>query len=162
LSVNLSTTTFIPTIQRSSGDYSLLRIRPYGHRMPSDWIKRSSNRWPNRNTKLAFPVNFKPALTGGDVTKALMAKVAVVALAAGVLGLSGTTVAAAAPAGQAAPRNAALCEGYLRELGYVVGPKVKGACDTAAGGFPAICEVLLVDAGVTDVNARYACAFGAA
>jgi hypothetical protein len=27
--------------------------------MLSDWIKRSSNRWPNRNVKLAFPVNFK-------------------------------------------------------------------------------------------------------
>jgi hypothetical protein len=91
-----------------------------------------------------------------------MAKVAVVALAAGALGLSGSsTVAAAAPAGQAAPRNAALCQGYLLDLGYMVGPKVTDACATAADGFPAICEVLLVDAGVTDNDARYACAFGA-
>src|SRR4051794_4717106 len=34
-------------------------VRARSRRMLSDWIKRSSNRWPNRNVKLAFPVNFK-------------------------------------------------------------------------------------------------------
>jgi hypothetical protein len=61
---------------------------------------------------------------------------------------------------KAAPRDALSCEFYLAGAGYQVGPKVTGACNTAADGFPTICEVLLVDAGVASGHASRACALG--
>jgi hypothetical protein len=93
--------------------------------------------------------------------KTLVAKVAVAALATGGISLFGATAASAAPTGQAAPRDALSCEFYLAGAGYQVGPKVTSACNTAADGFPTICDVLLVDAGVASGHASRACALGA-
>lgn len=86
--------------------------------------------------------------------------VAAVAVAAGAIGLCGTTVAAAAPAGGASADNVWGCTTYLARGGYTVGPKVRSACTTAARGFQAICEVSLVDIGVSKTDAAHACALG--
>ncbi|WP_326837578.1 hypothetical protein VSH64_22265 [Amycolatopsis rhabdoformis] len=95
------------------------------------------------------------------MVKTLLAKAAVVALAAGVVGVGGATVASAAVASPAAPRSEVSCAFYLAGAGYKVGPKVTSACTTAAHGFPTVCEVGLEAIHVSAVHARKACALGA-
>ncbi|MEW2502721.1 hypothetical protein AB0878_19855 [Amycolatopsis sp. NPDC047767] len=92
------------------------------------------------------------------MTKTLLAKLGIAVLATGTLCAAGATAASAAPA---VPRTALSCELYLAGAGYVVGPKSTSACNTAARGFPAVCEVGLEAIKVSATDARRACALGA-
>ncbi|WIX77131.1 hypothetical protein QRX50_37875 [Amycolatopsis carbonis] len=95
------------------------------------------------------------------MTKTLSVKLGVAVLATGTLCVAGATAASAAPASAAAPRTALSCEFYLAGAGYIVGPKSTSACNTAAHGFPTVCEVGLEVLGVSATDARHACALGA-
>ncbi|MFJ6938857.1 hypothetical protein [Streptomyces sp. NPDC101132] len=78
--------------------------------------------------------------------------------------LAATLVAAALPIVAAPPASASSfdCMGYLRNLGYTVGPKVKAACDIGAddnisGLDNVICQLHLENIGVRRAHAYTAC-----
>lgn len=69
--------------------------------------------------------------------------------------------AAALASATPAQANAAQCEQFIAQRGYMVGPKVKEACRVAdQADRPALCRELLVAAGVTYNEAAVACALG--
>ncbi|MEU5506237.1 hypothetical protein [Streptomyces fungicidicus] len=73
-----------------------------------------------------------------------------VTAAAGVLPL-----AAATPASAYGP---SYCEKYIASKGYLVGPKVKGACNYAGHAATApLCSSGLINSGVRDNHAIQAC-----
>jgi hypothetical protein len=82
------------------------------------------------------------------------------AVVASVIAVGGVSLAVAAPA-QATPAD---CERYLKDRGYIVGPRVEDAClaaRTGEGSAIKKCILILDELGVTRGHAIDACELAA-